>query len=416
MRSGAGSRPRSCGWLTSAPRVANGPRSPQTWEAPRWPAASSYRAPSSGCPRSLAWTGRRMKTIDQSPDPAPGVAPAETVVSALEAIWDRGEQPSVRAFLTARGGPEPPLDHLLAVLRVDQRRRWLAGDRIDVRSYPRDFPAVAADPEAFFGLLYHEILIREELGDRPDPGDYARAFPEFADRLRMQMEVHEALTADELGDTLGAHWPPGGGVSVEGGAAPVVPGYELLDEIGRGGMGIVYRARQLKPNRLVALKMILEGRFATTHDVLRFENEAEAVAALDHPNVVPILEVGHSERLYYFTMPLLTGGSLAEAQPRLAADLRAVARLLIEIAGAVHHAHQRGILHRDLKPANILLDHAGRPHVTDFGLAKRAQGGTGLTQPGAVLGSPNYMAPEQAGGDTGAVTTASDVYGLGAIL
>src|SRR6516165_12480651 len=297
MRSGAGSRPRSCGWLTSAPRVANGPRSPQTWEAPRWPAASSYRAPSSGCPRSLAWTGRRMKTTEQSPDPAPGVAPSLTVVSALEAIWDRGERPSVRAFLTARGGPEPPLDHLLAVLRVDQRRRWLAGDRIDVRSYPRDFPAVAADPEAFFGLLYHEILIREELGDRPDPGDYARAFPEFADRLRMQMEVHEALPADHLGG-LESTWPPACGVTGEARVLPVVAGYELVGEIGRGGMGVVYRARQLKPNRLVALKMILEGQLATKHDVLRFENEAEAVAALNHQSVVQILEVGQSGRLH----------------------------------------------------------------------------------------------------------------------
>jgi serine/threonine-protein kinase len=356
-----------------------------------------------------------MTTLDQSPRPAAGSAPAETVVSALEATWDRGERPDIRAFLTARGGPALALDHLLAVLRVDQRRRWLAGQRIEVRSYARDFPAVADDPEAFFGLLYHEILIREELGERPDPGDYARAFPEFADRLRLQMEVHEALSADDLGGTV-ADWSPLKDVTGEGGLAPVIPGYELLEEIGRGGMGIVYRARQLKPSRLVALKMIREGQFATPHDVLRFENEAEVIAALDHPNVVPILEVGQAQGLHYFTMTLLTGGSLAEAQPRLAGDPRGVARVLIEVAGAVHHAHQRGILHRDLKPANILLDEAGRPHVTDFGLAKRAQGGTGLTQPGAVLGSPGYMAPEQAGGDPGAITTVTDVYGLGAIL
>ncbi len=139
--------------------------------------------------------GHRMKTIDPTPHSAAGPESAETLVSALEAMWDRGERPDVRTVLTTRGGSLLALDGLLAILHVDQRRRWLAGERIDIRSYARNFPAVANDLEAFFGLLYHEILIREGLGERPDPGEYERAFPELAERLRMQMEVHERFRA-----------------------------------------------------------------------------------------------------------------------------------------------------------------------------------------------------------------------------
>jgi serine/threonine-protein kinase len=356
-----------------------------------------------------------MKTLEPTPRPTVGAGVPEALESVLEDLWDRGQRPDVRDFLRARGGREPSIDGLLDVLRVDQRRRWLVGERVDVRSYLRDFPAIGCGSEAFFELLYHEILIREGLGERPDLDEYAQSFPDLAERLRLQVEVHEALSVDDLGRAR-ATWSDGADALGDHGALPAVPGYEVLSEIGRGGMGIVYRAHQLRPSRVVALKMILEGRFATEHDVLRFENEVEAIASLDHPNVVPILEVGQHERLHYFTMPLLTGGSLAQAQERLSADPRAIAKVMIEIAGAIHHAHQRGILHRDLKPANILLDDSGRPHVTDFGLAKRAQKGTGLTQRGAVLGSPGYMAPEQASGDPAAVTTATDVYGLGGIL
>jgi serine/threonine-protein kinase len=356
-----------------------------------------------------------MKTIEPTPRPTHGVTGPESPDSALDRLWERGERPCVGAFLSAQGADALPLEDLLAVLRVDQRRRWLSGERVDVRTYRRDFPAVAADPEAFFELVYHEILIREDLGERPDPGEYARSFPDLAERLRLQVEVHEELSLHD-GDPVKGDWAPPDGAPGNDATVPAIPGYELLGEIGRGGMGIVYRARQIRPSRLVALKMILEGRFATEHDVLRFENEVEAIAALDHPSVVPILEVGQHGRLPYFTMPLLTGGSLAEAQERLAAAPRALAEAMIEVARAVHHGHERGILHRDLKPANILFDEAGRPHITDFGLAKRVQGRTGLTQPGALLGSPGYMAPEQASGDAAAITTATDVYGLGAIL
>ena len=191
--------------------------------------------------------------------------------------------------------------------------------------------------------------------------------------------------------------------------------YELLKEIAHGGMGIVYKARQISLKRIVALKMIRAGQLASPEDVRRFRTEAENAATLDHPNIVPIYEVGECEGQHYFTMKRIQGGSLAQHLGLFAHASRASARLVAKVARAVHHGHQRGILHRDLKPANILLDGRGQPHVTDFGLAKRVEGGTVMTQTGVIVGTPSYMAPEQAAGKK-QLTTAVDVYGLGTIL
>jgi WD40 repeat protein len=196
--------------------------------------------------------------------------------------------------------------------------------------------------------------------------------------------------------------------------------YEILGELGHGGMGIVYRARQISLNRPVALKVILAGQLASARELARFQNEAEAVANLDHPGIVPIYEVGKLEPFHYFSMRLMEGGSLSQRLASFAREPDATARLIGTIARAIHHAHQRGILHRDLKPANILLDAADRPYVSDFGLAKRIEeagrDSPTLTQTGAIMGTPGYMSPEQAAGRRSTITVAADVYGLGAIL
>lgn len=194
-----------------------------------------------------------------------------------------------------------------------------------------------------------------------------------------------------------------------------VPGYELLGQLGRGGMGVVYRARDTRLGRTVALKLLLTGQHALPEEVLRFQREARAAATLDHPNIVPIYEVGEHHGHRYFSMKLIEGGSLSKRKGEFQKDVVAAVRLVAVLARAVQYAHDRGILHRDLKPGNILLDAEGQPYVTDFGLAKNIEDHDTLTQSGTILGTPCYMSPEQAAGKK-ELSAATDVYSLGAIL
>jgi WD40 repeat protein len=218
--------------------------------------------------------------------------------------------------------------------------------------------------------------------------------------------------APPTGDT--ATLPPRADVG-PGEPGPLPPGYELLGELGRGGMGVVYKARDTRLGRIVALKMVLSGAHAADRDLARFQAEAEAVARLSHPHVVPIFEIGRHAGLPYFTLEFCPGGTLADkvrAAPLAPTD---AARVVAQVARGVAAAHAAGVVHRDLKPENVLLAADGTPKVTDFGLAKRVEGDSGLTHTGAIMGTPSYMAPEQAGGKKD-VGPAADVYAIGAVL
>src|SRR5437660_1821825 len=192
--------------------------------------------------------------------------------------------------------------------------------------------------------------------------------------------------------------------------------YELLDEVGRGGQGVVFRARQKSLNRTVALKVISLGQWASKAHLKRFRLEAEAAARLEHPGIVPIHEVGERDGSCYFSMQFVEGGQLDEVGRRTPFSIRQATELIAKVARTVHYAHQHGILHRDIKPGNILLDGKGEPHLTDFGLARLVETESTMTRTLDVLGTPSYMAPEQATGNNAAVSSVTDVYGLGAVL
>jgi eukaryotic-like serine/threonine-protein kinase len=259
-------------------------------------------------------------------------------------------------------------------------------------------------------------LLDELLDRQATPEEVCGACPELLPVVRQRwQQIRRART--EL-DALLPIWPHGSLPTMppEELPLPQVPGYEVESVLGRGGMGVVYRARHQKLNRTVALKMLLAGAYAGPAERVRFQREAEAVAGLRHANIVQVYDVGDLDGRPFFTMEIVEGGSLAEKLTGAPQPAREAAALVAALAEAVGAAHQGGILHRDLKPANILLTADGTPKVSDFGLARRLESGERLTQSGAVLGTPSYMAPEQARGQTQALGPAVDVYALGAIL
>jgi|GEM_PF-462214 len=312
--------------------------------------------------------------------------------------------------------------------RIDEvcnqfEQQWRAGESPVIEQCLHGFPGAAPDM-LLYELIALDVLYRRQRGENPSLEEYLSRFPQLH-RDRLSESFADSSDAGPVTVSLG-ELDPEKRAARRPRTVSYFGDYKLVEELGSGGMGVVYRARQVSLNRPVALKMIRAGEFASADEVQRFRQEAEAAANLDHPHIVPIYEVGEHHGQHYFGMKLIEGGSLAQRRndwvlptsvggAEARRRLQAIARMLSIVARAVHHAHQRGILHRDLKPANILLDAHGHAHVADFGLAKRVEGDSALTQTGAIIGTPSYMSPEQAGGAK-VLTTQTDVYGLGAVL
>jgi eukaryotic-like serine/threonine-protein kinase len=330
-------------------------------------------------------------------------------------LWRLGLRPDVRFFLRETGELTP--SQLAAVLRIDQRERWWLGQRARAMAYLNDHPALEAEPEAAIELIYGEFLLREELGESPSLDEYLLDYPRYAARLRSQVELHRALAGGTAARKESTFRPVYTYSQSTQNAArwPELTNFVILEELGRGGMGVVYRARQRRPARTVALKMLLAGACASPELLDRLRNEAEAVARMQHPHVVQIFEVTEHDGLTCLVLEYVAGGTLAQKIGGTPQPVNEGARLIETLARTMHQAHAQGIIHRDLKPANVLLSADGTPKITDFGLAKLSEGGLSLTATGETLGTPSYIAPEQIDARS-SVGPQADVYALGAIL
>ncbi len=303
-----------------------------------------------------------------------------------------------------------PLQDLVRDLQEEQRRRWMMDEPVLAEDLLHQNPRVASSPEHAVDLIFSEFLLREERGEAPGIEEYAARFPEHADTLRMQILIDREFS-NGLRELGSAH-PP----EVRPIAPGSLPGFEILGEIGRGGMGVVYRARQIRLNRQVCIKMIQAVGDSRPDHNERFMVEAEAIARLSHPNIVQIYEVGQHEGRPFLVLELIGGGKLSQRVMGRPQSERTSAQWVETVARAVGYLHDRGVVHRDLKPSNVLFGTDGTPKLTDFGLAKLLDSDSHPTRSDSLIGTPCYMAPEQARSDGTEIGPGADIYSLGAIL
>lgn len=346
--------------------------------------------------------------------PDPGEEHPQDPVEQFRRLWNGESQPDVEEYIASAGSL--PADMVVDILRYDQQERWRAGDETPAEWYLETFPQVAADPDGAFVLVYGEVIARTERGERPALTDFLLRFPQFTDFLNPLWEVHSALENADQEPTLTFEGPVEAAVSHH--VSLVVPGYDIECEVGRGAVGVVYRARQSAINRLVALKVVMEGQLARPEKLIRFLEEARVIARLRHPNIVGIYDLGTHETGPFMALEWVGGGTLAEKIVSGVLAPTQAAVMTMTLAQAAGYAHQNNVIHRDLKPANVLLTEAGEPKIADFGLAKHlhAVNPAGTAMPGQPIGTPTYMAPEQTGEARGEVTPAADVYSLGVVL
>ena len=362
----------------------------------------------------------------------------ETIRQQFESSWIAGKPQPIEVLIGDANAPNY-LATLEELVHIELEFRWKNRSplqRVVLEDYLERFQQLN-QPEIVNRLVQQEVRLRTALGELPTGADYGDRFPDVAidtpiSSVAQQDTEHDDEDQIDTRREMATIMPSSGNQSVGEDTAPrpdsmlssekhalledAVPGYDLLGELGRGGMGVVYKARDQKLKRIVALKMILSGAHASDEDMQRFQTEAEAVARLQHPNIVQIYEVAEHGGNPYIALEFADAGNLDEKIAGTPQNARESAQLLQTLALAIEVAHQQSILHRDLKPANVLLTGEGEPKITDFGLAKRMDEDSNQTKTGAVMGTPSYMAPEQAANSSEALGPTADVYSLGAIL